>query len=236
MNKKVVQEINDKILDAISSFYLNHGYKLKRGLSKFIKNDFTIYWGETSKGIDSLVFRPSIRLENKEISNVLSVVFPESLKNNTIVRVLDLDFAKEFGFCDFESPFVNDHGVDGKSYYYRVKIDTDVEPIVSDHIRFMELIGFPFIEKLSSLEGIHEYINERIFRVDDILLKSEEKQQELKKGYGKTEVLSGVVTAYILKEKDTELLLKRIKLLFEGNTYILDDVLKVEKYFNGNKV
>lgn len=231
MQKKVVQEINDKILDSISSFYVNNGFKLKKNLSKFIKNDFTIYWGETSKGMDSLVFRPSITLKNKEISNVQSIVFPESLKNNTIVRVLDLDFAKEFGVGDFESPFVNDHGADGKSYYYRVEIDTDVEPIASDHIRFMDLIGLPFIEKLSSLEGIHEYINERVLKVDHASLKTDEKQKELKKGYGKREVLSGVVASHLLKREDTNLLLRKIKLLFEGNDYILNDLQKVEQYF-----
>ncbi|OQD43420.1 hypothetical protein BUL40_06205 [Croceivirga radicis] len=231
MNKKLNQEIKSKVTDALSDYYINQGFKLKKSTKEFLKGDFSVFWGESSKGVDSVVFRPSITLENKEISNIQSVIFPESLKNNTIVRVLDLDFAEEFGVGDFESPFVDNHGLDGKSYYYRVAIDTNVEPIVSDHIRFMESIGLPFIEKLSSLEGIHEYINERVLKVDDALLKIDEKQKELKKGYGKREVLSGVVVSYLLKRGDTNLLLKRIKLLFEGNDYVLNDVRKIEEYF-----
>ncbi|NQY08294.1 MAG: hypothetical protein HRT71_02095 [Flavobacteriales bacterium] len=231
MDKKQSQEIKRNVIDAISSFYIDNSFKLKKATSEFKKNGFSIFWGESSKGVDSIVFRPQIMLENKEISDVLSSVFPNSVVNDTIIRVQGLSFAEEFGFSNFESSFVNDHGADGKSYYYRVEIDTDIEPIVSDHIRFMELIGLPFIEKISSLEGVHEYINERLLSVDDASLKTEEKQQELKRFFSKTEVLSSVVTSYILKGRDTNLLLERIKFLFEGNDYVLDDVQKVEEYF-----
>ncbi|MFQ3212720.1 MAG: hypothetical protein ACI9XJ_001442 [Marivirga sp.] len=37
--------------------------------------------------------------------------------------------------------------------------------------------------------------------------------------------------SYILKKQETNCLLERIKVLFEGNPYVLNDVEKVKEYF-----
>lgn len=231
MKKTDEKSIREKIHMSITDFYEENGYILKKVTSTFVNNGFFIEWGPTSKYYSSLVFRPWFRIETVEIKEILKNLFPNEFSFNTIIRTQSSEFANEMGIKDFDYSLFNYRDENGTSYYYDICIETDLQPIIDDHINFMEKVGFPFFEKMSTLEGIDDYINGRVLDGDKEYFQSEERQKEVKKFFDKREVLSGIIAAQLIKNPRLNELIERYKIMFERNNYILDDVNKVLEYF-----
>lgn len=47
----------------------------------------------------------------------------------------------------------------GSFYYYCIEYDMDLDVICEDYFCFMSLVGFFFIDKFNSLDGVNVYIN-----------------------------------------------------------------------------
>ncbi|MBK8503103.1 MAG: hypothetical protein IPL46_13345 [Saprospiraceae bacterium] len=232
MIKSEVIELRNKVLEKLEPFYKEHGFKLVRKLANFKNMDSVVMWGESSIHIDSLTFRPRFKVENRKIGSVLAAIFPNVIGISiTIVRSQSIDLIKEVSTENFESDFLITQSDGSKSYYYSVEMDSNLDPIIQDHVNFMIDFGFPFLDKLSSLKGINDYINCRVISGDRDYFGSEGRQFELKKYFDKREVLSGVVSAYLTKNPEIDERLERYRILFEGNDYILDDVEKIVQYF-----
>lgn len=151
----------------------------------------------------------------------------------TIIRTQSITFAFECGVYDnkiiyspFNSFMSNENSpniLTTDNYRYMIEEDTDLVPIFTDHQYYMEKVTFPFFEKMSTLEGIDSFFNDVITEGDLPFFYSEFNQKFLQKFRRKREILIGVIAAKLNKRNNYNELLNRIKLLWEGNDYILND-------------
>jgi hypothetical protein len=236
MNKADKKELTNAIVSKLEKHYNDNGFKwMKTGATRFEKNDQFVFWGAGQEFSTSLVFRPWFRVVNEEILTIIQEIFPSyigaPLASMTIVRVQSPELIEEMNFEDYASNYIHKsaHGV---SYFYSVEKDTPLEPIVEDHINFMNKVGLPFFEKVDSLEGINDFLNGRILKGDMDYFQSEERVKELQPFFSQREVLSGVTCAYLIKNLKIEELLNRYRIFFEGNNYVLEPMEKVVEYFN----
>jgi hypothetical protein len=228
MNKSDKLQLINKILDKLYPFYFNNGFTHTKGVTGYQRNEFDVMWGASSTYIDSLTFRPWFRLQNKLCSDVLKQLFPTVIGIElTLTRSQSLDLTEEMNLENYKSKFIN-----SSSYYYSIEKDTPLEPIVEDHINFMNKVGLPFFEKVNSLEGINEFLNARILKGDMDYFCSAKRNRELKPFFAQREVLSGITSAYLINNPKIEELLNRYRLFFEGNNYVLEPMEKVVEYFS----
>lgn len=233
MNKSDKKELTNRLLTRLDDFYLNRGFKRLKKITGYERAEIFILWGASSTHIDSLTFRPWFKVENKKISDILSVLFPNQVGVNiTLTREQSVEMIRELNVNDFNSSFIVVHPDSSNSYFYSIEKDTQLDPIVNDHINFMNKVGLPFFEKVKTLEDIDTYLNGRILKINKELFESEYNQIELKKYYGKREILSGLVSAFLVHNKDIQELIERYNFLFAGNHYILNDVDKIVQYFD----
>lgn len=237
MSKKIVE----RYLKYFEPFYINTDFTRSKKLSSFYKNGFEVILGPSATHPGSITLRPRFRVTNFEIQNILEKVFPAEIGLCTFYRIQDMDFAFECGVQDENiihsqfnlfatgSLFT---GGNGGSYYYSIDEYTDLAPILEDHRYFMEKVTFPLFDKLSSLEGIDSFFNDRILTGDMEYFMSEKRQMFLNKVHQKREVLSGLIAAKLTNNLNISHLLFRYKSMWEGNNYILDDVDKLMLYFD----
>ncbi len=232
MNKNEVKKLREKVLLSLESRFHEYGFTLKVKPATFENSEAFIHWGPTRTFPDALIFRPWIRIENKEIKKILKTLFPSEFAFNTIVRTQGSSFAHEMNVWDMDNSPFNFQDENGSSYYYRIEHDTDLDVICEDHFRFMSLVGFPFIDKLNSLDGVNAYINNRVLAKEIGSFQREEDLLQVRKFFDKREVLSGAIAAHLLEKDNLEELLRRYRILFEGNSYILTDLDKVIQHFS----
>jgi len=195
-----------------------------------------VYLGPSAEYIDSLVFRPGFRVHNINIGKVLKKLFPEQIGIEiTMSRMQSPELITEMNISDFTSDYiyVSTHG---SSILYSIEKDTNLDPIVADHINFMNKVGLPFFTKVDSIEGINDFLNNRILKGDLAYFQSEERVKELKPYFAQREVLSGITSAFLLNSQFIEELLHRYRLFFSGNNYVLEPMEKVVEHFTKNTV
>lgn len=232
MKKSDKKNLTNKVLKQLYSFYDTNGFKVVKGRAIFKRDDQLVFLGASSTHIDSLTIRPRFRIENKIIGDVLTAIFPGQIGTKiTLAREQSVEMLRELDVEDFASNYIITHNDGSKSYYYNIEKNTVLKPIVADHINFMEKVGLPFFDRLNSIEGISDYINCKLLDGDREYFRLNNQQEALKKFFDKREVLSGVVSAYLTNNSEIEELLERYEILFEGNNYILDDVMKINNYF-----
>lgn len=232
MNKSDKKNLTNKVLNKLESFYNTNGFSIVEGRAIYKRDDQFVFWGASSTHIDSLTFRPRFRIENKKIGNILTTLFPDQIGVNiTLTREQSCEMLRELNIEDFISDYIITHDDGSKSYYYSIEKNMLLDPIVADHINFMDRVGLPFLDRLNSLKGINDYINCKLLNRDREYFMLEDHQEGLKKFFDKREVLSGVVSAYLTNNPEIDELLERYQILFEGNNYILKDVEKIREYF-----
>jgi hypothetical protein len=237
MDKASKKDLVSRLFLNLKEYYLNNGFTyIKTGANRFEKNELMVYLGPSAEHIDSLIFRPGFRVHNIKIGKVLKKLFPEQIGIEiTIVRLQSLELCEELGIKDYDSKYIY-RDINGSVYSYQVEKETNLDPIVADHINFLNLVGFPFFAKVDTLEGINDFLNNRILQGDLAYFQSEERIKELKLDFAQREVLSGVTTAYLLDSPHIEELLHRYRIFFAGNNYVLEPMEKVVDYFNNKSV
>lgn len=234
--------VNKKFFEFIKEFYYNQlGYKAEASLNRFTQNNYYVSFS-ISKYPGSISVRPEFIIENQEIKKILIEVFSTKQASLTYLRVQSMEFAFEFGIFDdkityslYNSVLPNDTNpniLSTGNYRYMIEEDTDLAPILEDHKYFMEKVTFPLFDKMSTLEGIDSFLNDRILEGDMDYFVSENRQLILKRLNQKREILSGIIAAKLINNPNFENLLKRIRTMWEGNNYILDDVDKLMLYFD----
>jgi hypothetical protein len=235
MDKASKKDLVNKLILKLEGYYLKYGFAyIKNGATRFEKNDLITFWGPSAENIDSLRFMPSFSVQIKQINSIIDKLFPDS-RHTTIYRVQSLELCEELGIKDYDSKYIY-RDINGSVYSYRVEKETNLDPIVADHINFMNKVGFPFFAKVDTLEGINDFLNNRILQGDLAYFQSEERIKELKLDFAQREVLSGVTTAYLLDSPHIEELLHRYRIFFAGNNYVLEPMEKVVDYFNNKSV
>jgi hypothetical protein len=224
MNSAEQKALRRKVHDSLKPFYDSKGFTINKTNGVFIKNGFEISWGVKAKNVDSIYFNPSFRIYNQKIKRVLELIFGPETDDITLSRLAGCTLAQEFGVHEYDYLGDNEQNIDHGTTY-RVDETTDLDKLVADHVNYMEKVGLPFFEKVSTLEGIHDFINGKIMQAAD------DQFEDIKRVYGKRDVLSGVTVSYLLNKLDTESLIQKYIHLFEGSTYIFDDVQKIKEYF-----
>jgi hypothetical protein len=221
MNSKRKKELIQGLLKNLNERYSSYSFKLQKTKGSFQKGEFTVHWNNIVVYFNSLHFQPSLSVNNKDVLRVLNNLFPQA-KNLTIYKVQGSELAQEIGlFEDYKE----------EEMFYKVESNDDFENIVTDHMMFMEKVGFNFFKNFNTLQGVNDFINCRVLNGDREFFESEDQKIALKKFFDKREVLSGVISAYLISNPEMDELLNRYRILFEGNDYILDDVKKIEDYF-----
>lgn len=217
------KELRAKVHGALLPFYESQGFKLNKTNGIFSKGGFEVLWGISSKYIDCIYFNPSLCIVNDEVLNTLSTVFEGKKFGGVIIcRIAGCHLAQEFGVHEYDYLGDNEDNVDHGTTY-KVDQETDLTKIVADHVNYMEKVGLPFFEKLSSIEGIYDYLSGLLFNNDNV-----------RRIIGKREVLSCVTAGYLLNHPDINSLLQRVEVVYNGNNVVLGDVQKVKEYFENN--
>ncbi|MFZ1788721.1 MAG: hypothetical protein WAT92_10440 [Saprospiraceae bacterium] len=231
MNKSDKLELTSNLLAKLDPYYSSKGFTRTKKITGYQKEESQVLWGPLSIHIDSLTFRPWFKFENKDCSNVFKLLFPNEIGvNTTLIRSQSLELCEELNVNNFKSEYMieNPHGI---SYYYSIEKSTILDPIIDDHINYMNMIGLVLFEKVNSLQGVNHFLNNSILSIDRDSFYSKAHMETFKKFIDKRDVLNGIVSAYLIKDPDLEEILERYKLLFNGNNYILNDVMKIEEYF-----
>jgi hypothetical protein len=224
MNSSEQKALRAKVHDSLIPFYDSKSFELNKINGVFNKNGCEVAWGVKAKNVDSIYFNPTLSVTSEDIKNVLEYIFGPEVDDITLSRLAGCRLAQEFGIHEYDYLGDNEHNIDHGTTY-RVDETTDLDKLVADHVNYMEKVGLPFFEKVSTLEGIHDFINDRILQATD------DQFEDIRRVYGKRDVLSGVTASYLLNKIKTESLIEKYYHLFEGSTYIFDDVQKIKEYF-----
>ncbi|MCO5277387.1 MAG: hypothetical protein M9911_05310 [Saprospiraceae bacterium] len=236
MNKHKKADLLKVIIEKLEPFYKLYNFKFQEKRVYFYKDEWLCFWGPASEHIDSLTFRPWFRLTNKKIKTILQLLFPDEIGGEiTIVRHQSPEMLIELGIVGYQSNYIEKYE-SGCLYAYHIDEETLLDPIINDHINYMKNVALPFFEKLETISGIDSFLNDRILLGDETFFQEKERQNLLKKYFEKREVLSGIVSAYLVSNPHLEELIHRYHLLWEGNRFILDDFEKVLNYFRENPV
>ncbi|OBX25221.1 hypothetical protein A9996_10845 [Gelidibacter algens] len=141
--------------------------------------------------------------------------------------------AKLFGVCDFDcSIFVDlsDNGIEYSNYSYKIGIDTDLQPIIKDHIQFMEKVTFPYFEKLSTVKGISDYFNNRLLALTD----EELKDRKVMKSFQKEEVLCAIIASYLENEERLTEVIDTYKKLYSTSEFYFNDINVLDNWIKDN--
>jgi len=216
----------------LKEFYNEKGFTLDTKVTRFIKNGFDVFLGGGAIRSDNILIYPSFSVENLEIKKVLKTIFPEDLTHLVTYQMQGSELASLFDIpYSFSYFYATQEGIKMSMPYYKVGEGYDLEPIISDHIDFMEKIGFPFFDKLSSLEGINLFFNQKVLEGSFESFCTESRQKELKYLLGIREALSALVVAYLLKDKNIEELIKRLRFRY-SHEVPLNSINKVVNYFS----
>ncbi|MFZ1704876.1 MAG: hypothetical protein WAT79_11060 [Saprospiraceae bacterium] len=215
--------IKERYISYFTPFYISAGFEPLKKISGFIKNEFESYIGPSATYPGSITLRPSFSIKNSEIQKILETVFPTEIGLCTYLRVQDMDFAFECGVCDDKITYSPHNyygsgtsftGGGGGSYYYDIEEDTNLAPILEDHKYYMENVTFPFFEKMSTLQGIDTFINDRLLEGDIENFMLEERQMFLKKVNSKREAFSGLIAAKLNRRTYYNELIERYKVMY----------------------
>ena len=232
MNKQLKEKIRTNFLETLSiEFYSKLGWKLNKKIGCLIKDDFEVFYGETDQSI-YLVFRPYLSVKHKIIADILNQIFPDSPIYNHVGRGQSQELAQMVG-VEWQSAYLHEQD----NYHYSIYEDTDISPIVADHWQYMEKVGFAFFDNFSSLERIDAFFNDRL------LGKSfEEFQENLNEPIGEKKWLDfynvtganyGLVSAFLIKNKNIKEIIKRYILLYSKYP-VLEDFEKLIVHLEAN--
>ncbi|UKN01175.1 hypothetical protein K6119_15705 [Paracrocinitomix mangrovi] len=238
MKKEAKLKIYSQIESKLIITYNQKGFRSKKIPFQFYRNGFTVLMGASSEYDDSITIRPSFSVKNETIQETLTQVnFPNRLLQLTSKRVQNSNFAHEFGVTEFDNSsfnFVGEEGLKYASYYYSIEENTNLTPIVEDHINFMEKVGFRYFEALSTIHGINEYFNNRLLGLSDEFFENPTKKEEIGDSFQKEEVLSAIVAAHLEKDERYKKIVERYKKIYSNNDWYLEDIETLVEYLNQN--
>lgn len=234
MDSKKKKELRNKIHQSLLPFYTSNNYKLVKKFGVFKKNEFEVSWGVKAEYPQEIVFRPGLRVSNDQIKKILSDAIHSENISLVTSRAAGAFLAQEFNVHDYDY-LIAENGID-QGCTYVISEETDLSEVVSDHVNYMEKVGFPFFEKLVSIEGIDQYYNSRLLELGLEGLENESLLQELNKTYTKQEALSGVVAAYLVRRPKFDELVDRVKIYFKDNEYVLNDLHNLVSYLKQNPI
>lgn len=236
MKKAIKAKIYEEMKKLCDSFYSHNGFERQKELTGYEKKGLSVSIAATSEYPDCIMVMPDMCVENKTINKILKVVFPDKVAYFTSIRVQGTKFANEFGVEEFDdSPYNYPGARRGKKdgiYSYNIEEDTDLIPIVQDHINFMEKVGLKYFKQLSTVKGIGEYFNNRLLGLPEEDFKSE----KVMRSFQKEEMLSAITAAHLEKDERYPQIVEGYKKLYSNVQLYLKDIEKLVEYLEEHPV
>ena len=232
MNKEDRVALDKKIQKKLNPFFTEQGFQLDAKLFRYQKNNVFVFWSARAEFEDWLSYEPWFKIVNDHINKVFKKVFPERISYFSSVRMQNtVAFAHEFNIHDFNGrPY--DIGIGTVRFYkYKIHLDTNLNPIIKDHIEFMEKVTFLYFEKLNTVRGISEYFNKKLLDLTEKELRNERVQDR----FQKEEVLSAIIAAYLEKEKGLYQIIERYEKLYSKNDWYLNDIIQLKNWIIASK-
>ena len=237
MSKKIILE---RYLKYFEPYYFSKGYARSKKISCFFINGFDVFMGPDAVHPGSITLRPKFNVTNIDIQNILEKVFPTEIGLCTYYRVQGMFFAFECDVYDDKITYSSFNNIMPEytkpdilsigNYYYNIEEDTDLSPILEDHKYFMERVTFPLFDKMSTLEGIDDFLNDRILKGDMDFFMSENRQLVLKKLNQKREAFSGLIAAKLNNKPYYDELINRYKTMYHYADYFLGQLELLTNY------
>ncbi len=232
MNKTDKQKLYLKLHNLLNPFYEQNGFKHKFSPFSYEKNGAFVFWGAAADYIETLKFKPRFRIVNNNINKIFKTVFPNRVAYYSSSRTQDtIEFAHEFDVHDFDNKPYNFCMHNTCTYFYDIGLDTNLDPIIKDHIEFMEKVTFPFFEKLSTVKGISNYFNDRLLSLSD----EDFQNEKIQDSFQKEEVLSSIIASYLEKEERLNEVIETYKKLYSNNDWYLNDINLLDNWIKENK-
>lgn len=214
--------------------YRGFGFKLNSKTNTFYTTNSGVFWMVDYEFPDYIIYKPVLISKQRKIIEILNIVFPSSPAVVTQISQ-GYNLANEFGFGrDYIRLIDQDTGRD-KGSSYKVSPKTRIDKIVEDHLHYMRIIGLPFLEALSGLQGVHDFINSKILEGNVDFFLSKERQKEIKKFISKREILSGLIASYLLNTTNREEIIHRIRIKYEDKGPVVRDMNEIILYFENMK-
>lgn len=235
MKKESIQEKRNRLINNLFvNFYKKNNYNLNIETASFYKETSVVSWGIRSKFEDFINFQPIFTVYEKSITKILEKIFPTK-SGRISIRAQGIQFARELNVFDFdkrEFAVVLENDYDFSTYKYKIFLDTDLIPIIKDHIEFMEKVTLPYFEKLSTVKGISNYFNNRLLNLPGTDFKNEKTQDS----FQKEEVLSSIIASYLEKEERLNKVIETYKKLYTDNDWYLNDINILDNWIKENRV
>ena len=233
MKKEAIQEIRTQLINNLyNSFYKKNNYNLNKEIALFYKETSEVSWRVRSKFEDFINFQPIFIVYEKNISKILEKIFP-TRSGRISLRSQGIQFARELNVFDFdkrEFAVVLNGDYEYSTYVYKIFLDTDLRPIVEDHIEFMEKVTFQYFKKLSTIKGISDYFNNRLLNLSD----EDFQNEKIQDSFQKEEVLSSIIASYLEKEERLNLVIEKYKKLYSNNDWYLKDINILDNWIKEN--
>lgn len=216
MKKEQKKIILDEISTRFIPFYDNLGFEFDRKLLKFRKDEQIVMLEPEAEYEARIIFAISLSTQNDKIKLIKDKIFPEIPTSLTTYKLQEntLDIT-QFGY---------------QQYYkgWSISNSNDIIAMLEDHKLFMANCGFQFLTSFSKLDGIHENLNLRILNEHEELKNTMD--SKLRSYIGDREILSGLITAFLINFDRIEKLVGCYKKLYQSeNIDLLID--RVVNYF-----
>lgn len=220
MKKILKKEIVNKLGELFKEYYPPDRYELNPAILNFSNKETKITIGLEYELPYELRFEISLVKLNPSISRIKKIIFPEIPTGYVLYKLQEaVDNIEEFGYLK-------------KVRYWDIAGVNDCDRIYTDHVNFMNNIGNEFLNRYSTLEGIHNNLNIKFINEFDPNGDMAHYQKG-KSFFGDREMLSGLIAAYLVDYDDIDNLIHLYKkLYYHINTHKLID--RVRDYFENN--
>jgi hypothetical protein len=217
MDKELKNEIYDQLDNLFSKYYTRDKFQFEKPILRYGNSDFQINLAQTSEYHNDIHFQITLVAIDKNICEIKKILFIDNPTSYILFKLQEnIGDIEVFGYQT---------SVSGWSLYGV----EDCKRIYDDHVQFMEQVGHAFLNRYSSLEGIHQFLNLKYlneFDPDGDI----DHYRKIKSFFGEREILSGLIASYLINYEDIERLIYQYKLLYKHkNMDVLLD--KVVDYF-----
>ena len=216
MNKEKKNYLLNEVSSQFIPFYHSLGFVFDRRIMEFKKNEQIVLLEPEAEYEAKIIFAISLSTQHEEIRLIKDKIFPEIPSSLTTYKLQEnvLDITR-FGYKQFYKG-------------WSISNSSDIIAMFKEHKLFMENCGFKFLTRFSNLNSIHENLNLKVLNNCNELKNTT--KNELKGYIGEREILSGLITAFLIDFDGINRLIECYKNLYQSNNMntLID---KVSNYF-----
>lgn len=158
MDKNIIEKLHNNLIESLVPFYDNLNFKREVDSTSFSRNGITIDLYVNTKIGDYFTIRPGFSVLLKDIKEGINHVIKVKPIFNNGHFYLDNKLANSFGVDSFNECKENSMDSNHVYFLHRIENDREVKEVVKRHIEIMESFGMNAVEKCSSEQGFHRFL------------------------------------------------------------------------------